>query len=237
MAWNGTRVLAVIPARGGSKAIPRKNLATIDGVTLVARAATFATALDWVDEAVISTDDEEIMAEAVAHGLDAPFIRPDDLAADTATSASMWRHSWLAAENHYQTTFELSVLLEPTSPHRRPEDVERTVSAVVDGGRAAAATVNPTPAHYTPHKTLTVDDSNTIGFYLQGGARHSLRQTIPQYYHRNGLCYAVTRTTLIDHAHILEHDCAAVVIDRPVVNIDDAFDLELARILLTRETT
>ncbi|MBM3507420.1 MAG: acylneuraminate cytidylyltransferase family protein [Alphaproteobacteria bacterium] len=235
MAYAGQSVLAVVPARGGSKSIPRKNLQVVGGVSLVGRAAALAASIDWIDEAVISTDDDEILAEAVTHGLDAPFMRPPELSGDTATSVDMWHHAWLASEAHYKTTFAISVLLEPTSPLRTADDIERTVAALTQGGHAAAATVSPTPAHFTPHKTLTVDANERIGFYVQGGHRFALRQSIPRYFHRNGLCYAARRKTLVEGGTILENDCVAVVVDRPVVNIDDVFELELAEYLLRRE--
>lgn len=230
----GRRVLAVVPARGGSKSIPRKNLAQVGGISLVGRAVRVAKSLDWIDRVVISTDDREIAGEAVRHGAEAPFLRPDALAGDTANSKDMWRHAWTACEAHYAETYDLSVLLEPTSPLRRPDDVTRTVDELLDSGAAAAATVSHTPAHFTPHKTLTVGDGR-IGFYLAEGARHSLRQSIPDYYHRNGACYAVRKATLFEHDAIIEHDCVAVVIDRPMVNIDDAFELDLAEWLLGRQ--
>jgi len=232
---DGRTVLAVVPARGGSKSIPRKNLKMVGGVSLVARASQVAAALPFIDAALISTDDPEIAAEAKAHGLDAPFMRPPELSGDTATSVDMWRHAWLAAEAHYGKRFDLSVLLEPTSPLRRPEDVERTLRTLIDAGAPAAATVSPTPAHYTPHKTLKINDKGEIDFYLEGGANHSLRQGIPAYYHRNGLCYAVTRDHLVNEGCIIDRGAVAVVVDRHVVNIDDMFELELAEWLLERE--
>ena len=232
---DGRTVLAVVPARGGSKSIPRKNLKKVGGVSLVGRAAQVARALPFIDAALISTDDAEIVAEAKAHGLDAPFLRPPELSGDAATSVDMWRHAWLAAEQHYRRRFDLSVLLEPTSPLRRPQDVERTLRALLDAGTPAAATVSLMPAHYTPHKTLKLNDKGEIEFYLEGGARHSLRQGIPAYYHRNGLCYAVTRAHLVDQGLIIDRNAVAVVVDRPVVNIDEMFELELAEWLLARE--
>lgn len=228
-------MLAVVPARGGSKSIPRKNLQQVGGVSLVGRAAQVARALPWIDAALISTDDQEITDEARRHGLDVPFMRPAELSSDTANSRDMWRHAWLTAEQHYGMRFDISVLLEPTSPLRRPEDVELTVRRLVEQGSAAAATISPTPAHYTPHKTLTVDSNGRIGFYLQDGAAHTLRQGIPAYYHRNGICYAVTREHLIDHNRLLEGDALAIIIERHVVNIDEPFELELANWLLSRE--
>lgn len=235
MSLDGLAILAVVPARGGSKSIPRKNLAAIMGKSLIAHAAAVIQMLPWIDRAVLSTDDDEIADEGRRAGLLVPFMRPSELASDTATSVDMWRHAWLASEQAFRTRFDLSVLLEPTSPLRRPEDVQATVRALLEGDHAAAATVSRTPAHFTPHKTLTIDDAGRIGFYLPTGTRHSLRQTIPPYYHRNGICYAVQRETIIDKGMILESDCQAVIITRPVVNIDDPLDLELAAFLTERQ--
>lgn len=234
MSWNGLSVLAVIPARGGSKGIPRKNLQEVGGLSLVARAARVAGSLPWIDQAVLSTDDPEIADEGRRHGLDVPFLRPAELASDKAAAAAAWRHAWLAGEAHYGRRFDLSVWLQPTSPFRTPDDVERTMRALVDGGHKAAATVSRVPGHFTPHKILTMDDAGRLGHYLPEGAQIVARQQIPPYWYRNGLCYAVTRDTLVERGNIIEEDCAGVVIDGYVVNIDEPIELELARFLADR---
>lgn len=132
--------------------------------------------------------------------------------------------------------FEISILLEPTSPLRRVEDVMLTVQTLVDSGRKAAATLSRTPAHFTPQKTLKLDDCGNLKPYLPVG-RTALRQDIPDYFHCNGICYALRRATLVDEGHIMEEDCIAVVINRPLVNIDDPFELELAEWMLEQEKT
>jgi len=232
LAYQGLTVLSVVPARGGSKSIPRKNLCKIGGMSLVGRSGQVTNALPWIDKAILSTDDKEIAEEGLLYGLEVPFIRPDELSGDLSTSVDMWQHAWLKSEKHYGMQFDISILLEPTSPLRRPEDVERTVATLLDGNHLAAATISKAPAHFTPHKCLTVDSNGYIGFYLKDGANFSIRQKIPTYYYRNGVCYAVKRETIIDKGYILEEDCAAVLIDRPLVNIDEPFDLELAEFLL-----
>jgi len=235
LAYRGLTVLAVVPARGGSKSIPRKNLCKVGDMSLVGRASQVANALPWIDRAILSTDDKEIAEEGLLNGLEVPFIRPDELSGDLSTSVDMWQHAWLKSEKHYGMQFDISILLEPTSPLRRPADIERTVATLLDGNHLAAATVSKAPAHFTPHKCLTVDSSGYIGFYLEDGANFSIRQKIPTYYYRNGVCYAVKRETIIDKSYILEEDCAAVIIGRPIVNIDEPFDLELAEFLLNRD--
>jgi len=233
VTWNSRVILAVVPARGGSKGIPRKNLQRIGGISLVACVAGLCARLSWLDAAVLSTDDDEIAREGEAHGLAVPFRRPAELAGDSAGSVAMWRHAWQEAEEHFGRVFELSILLEPTSPLRTVEDIERTVEAVA-AGAPAAATVSPTPAHYTPHKTLTVSNNGYLGFYLEEGPLYAIRQQVPEYYHRNGLCYAASRKHLVDEGQIINADCKAVVVKRPVVNIDDQFELDLANWLYER---
>lgn len=225
--WEGLTVLAVIPARGGSKAIPRKNLREVNGLSLIAHAARVARALAWIDAAVLSTDDAEMAEEGKRHGLEVPFLRPAALAGDLSSSVDMWQHAWHACEAHYGRRFDLSILLQPTTPLRRPRDIERTVRAMLEGHHRAAATVSPLPAHFTPEKIVQVDQLGLLQPYVSQGT-HSLRQTIPQYYYRNGACYAVQRETLMDHGQITEVDCAAVPIDEFVINIDEPFELEMA---------
>jgi CMP-N,N'-diacetyllegionaminic acid synthase len=234
VAWKGQTVLAVIPARAGSKGIPRKNLREIGGRSLIAHTARCALALDWIDQSVLSTDDAEMADEGRRCGLEVPFMRPAELATDTATGPDTWRHAWQSSESHYGRRFDLGILLQPTTPLRSPDDVERTIRALLEGGHRAAATVARVPAHFTPEKLLVMDDSTRLHFYSEQGTSHTRRQTIPPYYFRDGTCYAVTRDTLMKGGSIIEDDCVGVLIDHPVVNIDEPFELELARLLYER---
>jgi CMP-N-acetylneuraminic acid synthetase len=227
-------VLAVVPARGGSKGIPRKNLAELGGVSLVRRATEMALSLPWIDMTVLSTDDEEIADEGRKAGVEVPSLRPHDLATDLASGYSVWRHAHLDAEARSKRTYDVSVLIQPTSPFRRAEDIEACVDLVVGGAFESAVTVSPTPAHFSPQKTMTVTASGGLRPYLPTDQFQPTRQLIPTYYHLNGVCYAAQREVIIDREHVLGDQTGAVVIDRPMVNIDDFFDLELARWLWER---
>lgn len=229
-------ILAVVPARGGSKGVPRKNMKSVGGMSLVGRASRLAASLGWIDTTVISTDDAAICAEAVGHGAAAPFERPAELSNDEAKSEDVWRHAWLAAEAHYDTRFDISLLLEPTSPLRIEADLAATVRALTEGGRSSAVTVCRSAAHFTPHKALTINCAGHLGFHMHNGATFSRRQAIPgAVYHRNGLCYGATRDAVVERGEIIGANCGAVIVDRPIVNIDDAFELELAEWLLERQ--
>ncbi len=237
MSYKGFKILAVIPARGGSKGIPQKNLRQIAGISLVGHAVRVAQSIDWIDRRIVSTDDSEIAAEGRKYGAEVPFMRPAELASDNAGSVAMWQHAWTESETFFETQFDISILLEPTSPLRRPEDIKRTVDALLEGKWDAAATVSRAPAHFTPHKCLTVGDTGIIGFYHTKGEQYSRRQKIPAYFFRNGICYALKRRTLLEKGTIIEKNCKAVLIERPVVNIDDEDELAYAEFLFLRDSS
>lgn len=228
-------ILAVIPARSGSKGIPGKNLKELAGKSLLARAIQTALSVPTITDIIVSTDSEEIKQQALQHGGEAPFLRPDALSSDRALSRDMWIHAWTETERQKKKNYDISVLLEPTSPFRKKEDIEGCLEILWNnGGAEAAATCSPTPGHYTPHKTLTLNNQGVIGFFLDSDASYSIRQNIPNYYHRNGLCYAVRRDTLLKHHAIIERNCVGLITHRPVVNIDEPIDLEWAEFLIKK---
>lgn len=237
MTFNGFSVLAVVPARGGSKAIPRKNLCMISGLSLVGHVGQLCRDINWIDKAIISTDEQEIADEALRFGLKRPFLRPPHLAHDTALSIDVWRHALINAENYYEQQFDITILLEPTSPLRTKTDIERTVEKASSDRCSAAATVSATSPSYTPHKTLVCSEEGKLAFFIKDGGQYSIRQRIPSFYHRNGICYALRREALLDQTnyHIVDRDCYAVIIDRPLINIDEPFDLEYAEWLFRRQ--
>lgn len=224
--FSGSSVLAVIPARGGSKGIPGKNLAILGGKSLVGHAAELAHSLDWLDQVVLSTDDPEIAAEAGRWDLQV-VDRPMQLATDEASNVLVWRHAWLECEVRTGSRFDLGVLLQPTSPLRTTDDVTGCVRLLLSEGRDAAVTVSPTPGHFTPEKTLKIDEDNELTPYLRDGIV-DIRQKIPRYYFLNGYCYAALRHRVVDKKRVHGPNTGAVIIDRPVVNIDEPFDLKMA---------
>ena len=107
--------------------------------------------------------------------------------------------------------------------------------ALVASGHSSAVTVSRTPAHFTPERTLCIDDRGFLKPYLQEGLQYTARQMIPAYYYRNGLTYAVTREGLLDQGKIIQDDTIAVPVERPVVNIDEPLDLAWAEFILQQE--
>jgi len=234
MTWNSLSVLAVIPARGGSKGIPNKNLCKVGGRSLIEHSARTAAALSWIDRSVLSTDDEKIAEEGRSCGLDVPFLRPAELAGDLSPAIEAWRHAWLASEEYYGCSFDISLLLQPTTPLRRSEDVERTVRAMVEGGHRSAAAISRLPGHYVPEKIVRLDAEGCLSLYGKQPANLTSRQAFPTYYFRNGVCYSATRDAVVRDRDTSERDCVGVLIDEPVANIDEPLELEWAEFLAQR---
>jgi len=236
MAWQGRTVLAVVPARSGSRGIPHKNLLRLGGETLIARAGRTLAALPWIDARVISTDAEDYAREGRAAGLAAPFLRPESLSGDAAGAVETWQHALLESERAFSTTYEILLLIEPTSPLRTPHDIERTVAELVASGADAAVTVSQVDPKQHPLKVFRAVNGR-LSFYDPAGARVTVRQALEPLYTRNGICYAVTRHQLVDRHTILSGENRAIIIDRPVVNIDGPIDVLLAEALLASQDT
>ena len=234
MSYKGYKILAVIPARGGSKGIPRKNLCKVDGLSLVARAVKITKALTWIDKVVLSTDDREIAEEGRKYGAEVPFLRPLELAGDTSKSVDVWCHALVEAEKYYSTSFEISILLEPTSPFREPRHVEEVVKKLVEGGYDSVLTVSETDSKNHPLKQIVIKD-NRVGYYDEAGKDIIARQQLTPVYHRNGAAYAVMRKCLVDQKMIIGSNPSAVIIDEPLVNIDTEQDLKIATCFFLQE--
>jgi CMP-N-acetylneuraminic acid synthetase len=235
VSYLGQQVLAVVPARAGSTGIRGKNLRPVAGTPLVETAGRVAAQLDWIDYAVLSTDGVEIARAGERAGLRVPFMRPDALATDTAVAIDVWRHAWTACEQHVGCRFDLSILLEPTSPMRTPQDVERTVEMMLKGGYDSAATVSPIPAKFSAERAVNLSSQGALSLNADPDLANGPRQAIPIRYSRNGICYVVTREALLERGLILGEHCLGVVIERPVINIDEPHELAFADWWLSQE--
>lgn len=231
----GKRILAVVPARGGSKGIKLKNLREVGGVPLVARVGSVIRELPAIDRAVVSTDHEDIARVAEAAGIAAPFRRAPELSGDRIGDLDVLLHALQEMESLDGVLYDVVVMLQPTSPLRRAADVTATLEKLVTGGLDAVWTVSPTDSKAHPLKQLTVDkDDQALGYYDAAGAGIIARQQLSQLYHRNGVAYAFTRECLIEQGSIMGARTAAHVVDGPQISIDTESDLAFAEYLLSK---
>lgn len=227
----GHSVLAIVPARSGSKGIPDKNMARLGGLSLIARAAHTLSKVSWIDRRVISTNSPAYAEEARAHGLDAPFLRPEELSTDTATALDTIVHALKTCEKLDRREYSLIVLAEPTSPLREPADIESTVRALLRTGADTALTVSRIDTKCHPDKLFEIIDGR-LKFYTAVGSTITSRQSLQPLYARNGLCYCFRRQTVLDRGALFTEKTVPVVTERPVANIDEPLDLRWAEFLL-----
>ncbi|TQK52300.1 YrbI family 3-deoxy-D-manno-octulosonate 8-phosphate phosphatase [Streptomyces sp. SLBN-118] len=235
-------VLAVIPARGGSKGVPAKNLAPVAGVPLVARAVRESLAARLVTDVVVSTDDADIAATARSAGAEV-VLRPAEIAGDTATSESAVLHAMDAHEAMHGEPVDVVLLVQCTSPFLTREDVEGVASAVIEGGADSAVTVAPfhgfvwreEESHAGP-AAQGVDGPTAAG--VRGyGVNHDAsfrprRQDRPQDFLETGAAYAMSATGFREAGHRFFGRTALVRTDPArVLEVDDPHDLARARAL------
>lgn len=178
------RVIAVVPARGGSKAIPRKNIARVGGTPLVVWSIQTARAIGIIDRTIVSTEDEEIASVAREYGAEV-YFRPPRLATDGALIVDTLRDliETLGAEGE---SARIMVLLEPTSPFRSSEDVSLCIEQLVRGGRDSVATFKE--ADLNPHRAWSIAEGSPSVF-IPGADPWLPRQSLPQAYQLNGAVY------------------------------------------------
>ena len=224
------RILVVVPARGGSKGVKLKNIRPINGIPLVALVGRLVKQLPYVDRAVVSTDHPEIAEIAKKSGLDAPFMRPQDLSGDIVADGPVLHHALLACEENDNRKYDVVVMLQPTSPFRRPEHVTAAVNKMIDGGYDAVWTVSETDSKAHPLKQLVIEKDN-LDYYDSAAAGIIARQQLEPVYHRNGIAYVMNRELIAEKKQIKGEKTSYVVIDDLLVNIDTEFDLKFAEFI------
>lgn len=227
------RLLAIVPARGGSKRLPRKNLLTLGGKPLIAWSLEAAIESGCFVDVMVSTDNSEIAESARAHGALVPWLRPAELASDTARSIDVVLHALDWYEREFGTVNGL-MLLQPTSPFRSAATIKKAAASFLDLG-ADAPVVSVSPAKNHPAWTFSLEGSQMQPFCGWEGLK--LRsQDLPPAYTLNGAIYVSTPTRLRDTHSFYAQDMHALVMSdlAESLDIDTAEDWERAlRLLLT----
>ena len=238
MADHSPRVLVVVPARGGSKGIPRKNLQLLAGKPLVAHAVAAGLAARLVTRVLCSTDDPQIADVARSAGAEVPFLRPAELAADHSEDWPVFMHvlDWLAREEDWQP--ELVVNLRPTSPLRRPSHVDDAIHLLLETGVDSVKAVSLARQH--PHKMWLRHADGRVEPYLKTPFRLSRGPDVPRaeledVYWQNGVV-DVTRHEVIVGQRVMIGQRVAGLLTEPAdsIDIDTPLDLALAELLLAR---
>lgn len=226
-------VLALVPARGGSKGIPDKNIRPLAGRTLLEYAARAASASAVVDRVVLSTDSERVAEEGRRAGLEVPFIRPAELAQDDTPMLPVIDHAVEFLAQHGWDA-EIVVLLQPTSPLRTPSHIRAAVQELRESKADSVVTVVELPRHVSPDYVMRIDDGRLVPF-LDEGARITRRQDARPAFVRDGTVYAFWTRTLRETRSIYGHNCRPLVVPaRESITIDTQDDWEDAERRLAR---
>lgn len=177
------RVIAVIPARGGSKGLPRKNVLDVGGKPMLAWSVEAARRSRYVDRVVLTTDDQEIAEIGKRYGADVPFIRPAELARDDSLIDGVLIHTLDSVAESY----DYIVLLEPTTPLRNAEDIDACISLCNQKGAPACISISEPP--HSPYWMVTRQGDATVGLLLGDSLLSSRRQDLPKAYIINGGVY------------------------------------------------
>lgn len=207
----GVHVLGIVPARAGSKGVPGKNLRPLAGRSLIEYAAQVARTSMRLERVIVSTDSEEIAGAGRAAGLDVPFLRPVELAADDTPMFPVIRHA-VDALSAQGWVADIIVLLQPTSPLRRASHVDNAVAMLVETQADSVVTVVEVPRHLSPDYVMRIDEGRLVPF-LPEGARVARRQDARPAYSREGTVYTCWRATLERFDNIYGEDCRPLLID------------------------
>ena len=220
-------ILALVPARGGSKGIPRKNLLVLAGKPLLAYTIEQALASRYITRTIVSTDDEEIADVARRYGADVPFARPSELAQDLSPDLDVFRHAleWLRDRERY--CCELVVHLRPTAPVRRVALIDNAIEIMLGHPEAHSLRSVGRPEQ-TPYKMWRIVDGCLEPLLrIEGVAEaHSRpRQELPEVFWQNGYVDIVRSHVVLDLGMMAGHRIVPFIVRDPVPELDYAEDI------------
>lgn len=236
MMTSQPRFLGLILARGGSKRLPRKNLLPLAGKPLLAWTVEAALAAGQLHRVILSTDDQEIAAIGRAHGAEVPFLRPAELASDTASGLDVILHALRTLADRGQH-YDYLVLLQPTSPLRTAADIDAAIDLLLQ--KQADAVISVCQTDHPPEWSNTLPDDLSMASFYRPGIRNTRSQDLPRSYRLNGAVYIYNCRRLLDSGSLeMDDNSYAYIMPRErSVDIDSAIDFDIAQLLLQRRAT
>ena len=227
--------LGIIPARGGSRRVPRKNIRPLSGKPLIAYTIEAAQAATALDRVIVSTDDEEIADVARRYGADVPFLRPAELAADDTPDAPVFIHAldWLSKEEGFHP--ELLVNLRPTSPFKTGEVIDEVIEVAIETGADVVRTVTRVHGVHHPYWMFEVAEDGFAGPVLPGIdlARFYQSQLLPPVYRLNGVVDAIRVAVIRTGESLPAQSVRTVEVDESTaMDVDTELDFRFCELLL-----
>ncbi len=228
--YNNKKFLAIIPARGGSKGLPRKNIKELNGKPLIAYSIEAAINSKIFDKIIVSTDDKEIAEVALKYGAEVPFVRPRELATDTADSMDVLFHTINFLKKNGEE-YDYIMKLQPTSPLRTEKEILEATKLLFE--KKAESIVSISECEHHPLWTNTLDSDKRLFNFIKEDIKHKNRQDLPNYYQINGLIFLSEINNLLKTRDWYGKKSYAYVCDsKKAIDIDNIIDFKLAEILL-----
>jgi len=227
--YKGKKFIAIIPARGGSKGIKNKNIVLLKGKPLIAYSIEAAKESEVFDEIIVSTDSAEIARISMQYGAKVPFVRPEELSTDTASSVGVILHalSYYLEQNTY---FDYFMLLQPTSPLRTSKDIKNAVNLIFE--KEANSIVSVCEVEHNPLWTNQLPANLSLTDFIKKEFAKP-RQELPKYYRVNGAIYLAKVDYFLENRDFYGEKSFAYIMPRErSVDIDELIDLKLAEVLL-----
>jgi N-acylneuraminate cytidylyltransferase len=227
---------AIIFARGGSKGLPNKNILEIRGMPLIAWSISHAKSCSRINRVIVSTDSAKIKDIALDHGAEVPFMRPKDLASDTASELDAWRHAINELERIDGACPEIIISLPATSPLRIPSDIDRALDRYNEGD--VDVVIGVTPAHRNPYFNMVNFDNNghvhIVGNQVGGVER---RQDAPEVFDITTIVYVANAKYILNCPSLFAGSVGAIQIPQErSIDIDTPYDFEVAKFMMSGET-
>lgn len=232
-----SKVLALVPARGGSKGVKRKNLRHLGGKPLLNWTLEVALNCSTIDRVLLSTDDIEIAEAGLSAGADVPFLRPDELAGDHTPDFAVFEHAMEWLERNESSNPDIVVWLRPTSPLRVSEDIEKAVQILQVNKCHAVRSVCLVEHHPYWMKEL---DNGKLSALISGMDENHFpqRQTLPPVYRLNGAVDVISRRAAFQHKALFAGDiCGYQMPADRSVDLDTEMDFEIAEFLLRKKSS
>lgn len=230
------RVLGIIPARGGSKSVPRKNIKLLCGKPLLSYTAECAAAAKRLSRVILSTEDAEIAEVGRSLGLDVPFMRPMELAEDASATFPVVLHAVKALEAQ-GASFDAVCLLQPTNPLRRSDDIDDCIELLETSGADSVISVQKVPQQYNPKWVFWQNDRGELSLATGDDEPITRRQDLPDAFHRDGSVYVTRRGVLSKYGNLYGAKIAGYEIKHgDGINIDTPDDWKDAEVRINGRT-
>lgn len=225
---NGKSVLAIIPARGGSKGVPRKNIRQVAGKPLIAWTIEEAKKSRYINRLILSSEDAEIIKVAKKWGCEVPFIRPTELAQDNTPGVDVVLHAIQMLPG-----YDYVLLIQPTSPLRTVQDIDGCLEMCLES--KAKACVSVTEVDKSPNWMYYLRSDNKMQPVLENNESYPCRQDHPKVYVINGAIYIADCNWLLDKRTFRSKETLAYVMPKErSVDIDDEMDIIFAEFLIEK---